>query len=128
MNDKSKLAPSTIGALSELHVVNDLLIRGFYVFRAVSPSCVCDLVAVHKSGECFRVEVKTGTTDASGKIRHSVAMHNNFDWMAIVSGNIKSGAKIYYVTRNGVGVFSGEDVSAVVLSCSGSRVFCSNLA
>ena len=34
---------ATIGAISELMVSADLLKKGYEVFRAVSPSCSCDL-------------------------------------------------------------------------------------
>jgi len=49
---------STIGATSELLVAADLLRRGFEVFRAVSPTCSCDL-GVLRDGRFLRVEVKT---------------------------------------------------------------------
>lgn len=48
-----------MGALSELLVCADLLKRGYEVFRAVSPSCSCDLIAL-KNKVCMRVEVRTG--------------------------------------------------------------------
>lgn len=49
---------STTGAIGELQVAVDLLRLGYQVFRAMSPSCPCDLV-VMKNGKAVRVEVKT---------------------------------------------------------------------
>lgn len=46
------------GAISELRVSADLLTRGFAIFRAVSQSCECDLIAM-KNKKLFRVEVTT---------------------------------------------------------------------
>ena len=52
-------SPSTVGAISELLVSADLMKKGFEVFRALSPSCSCDLIAA-KKGRLLRVEVRTG--------------------------------------------------------------------
>jgi hypothetical protein len=54
----SGLPSGTTGAISELLVSSDLLRRGYAVFRALSPSCSCDL-AILKGGRLFRVEVRT---------------------------------------------------------------------
>lgn len=51
-------APSTTGAISELRVCADLLIKGYEVFRAVSPDASCDLI-VMKRGVITRVQVRT---------------------------------------------------------------------
>jgi hypothetical protein len=50
----------TVGAISEMVVAADLMLRGYSVFRALSPSCYCDLIASNESGEVFHVEVRTG--------------------------------------------------------------------
>jgi hypothetical protein len=59
INKPLGLASATVGALGELLVAADLLIRGYEVFRAISPSCSCDL-AILKDGKLLRVEVRTG--------------------------------------------------------------------
>ena len=59
LNPRLGLAAGTVGALGELLVAADLLKRGYEVFRAMSPSCSCDL-AVLKNGKLMRVEVRTG--------------------------------------------------------------------
>lgn len=48
----------TIGAIAELMVAADLMKRGYEVFRALSPSCSCDL-AILKNGRLLRIEVRT---------------------------------------------------------------------
>jgi len=50
---------ATVGAIGELRVCVDLMGRGFDVFKAVSPSCPCDL-AVLCNGELAQFEVRTG--------------------------------------------------------------------
>ena len=40
MNDRYNLATGTIGTIGELKVSIDLLIKGYEVFRALSPSCL----------------------------------------------------------------------------------------
>ncbi len=52
------LPTPTVGALSELRAATDLMMRGYHVFRALSPSCPCDLVAMH-NGACLMIEVRT---------------------------------------------------------------------
>ena len=60
------LSPGTVGALSELIISIDLLRRGYEVFRALSPSCSCDL-AIFKNGQLKRIEVRTGWYTKTGK-------------------------------------------------------------
>ena len=52
------LSSGTIGAISELIISNDLLRRGYAVFRSLSPSCYCDLIAV-KNNKKYEIEVRT---------------------------------------------------------------------
>ena len=53
------ISPGTSGAINELRIVVDLLSRGFDMFRAVSPSCSCDLIGL-RDGRCYRIEVTKG--------------------------------------------------------------------
>jgi len=53
------LTTASIGAMHELIACADLLRRGWSVFRAVSPSCKCDLV-IMKGTWLLRVEVTSG--------------------------------------------------------------------
>jgi len=83
-NNPYNLPTATVGALSELKVAVDLLSRGYSVFRALSPSCSCDL-AVLQDHKLLRVEVKTGAYSTSGKVSDTFS-HNpkNYDVLAIV--------------------------------------------
>jgi len=56
-----KLDTGSTGAFGELIVCSDLMLDGYEVFRAESPSTSCDLIAM-KNGICFRVEVKTSSS------------------------------------------------------------------
>lgn len=55
----------TVGAMSELRVSTKLLQQGYAVFRALSPSCFCDIIAV-KNDEFLYLEVRTGRTSTNG--------------------------------------------------------------
>ena len=55
----TEIAAGTVGAMSEMEVALDMMNKGFAVFRALSPSCLCDLIAF-KDGKTLMVEVRTG--------------------------------------------------------------------
>lgn len=64
--DKS-ISTGTVGAMSEMVVAVDLMKRGYSVFRALSQSCLCDLVA-YKDGKSLLIEVRTGYEQDNGKM------------------------------------------------------------
>lgn len=66
---KLGLSVGTVGTVSELLVAADLLLKGHAVFRALSPSCVCDL-AVLIEDRLYRIEVTTGHVYPTGRITH----------------------------------------------------------
>lgn len=66
--DKS-ISSGTVGAISEMAVAIFLMSRGYSVFRALSPACLCDLIAI-KEDKITRVEVRTGYEDEKGKITY----------------------------------------------------------
>ncbi len=91
-NNGIDISSATIGAIGELKVCIDLLVKGYNVYRSVSPACPCDLAITHKE-KFIRVEVTTGHKSAQGKIFHNKKMDKNkFDVLAIV---LKSQEIIY---------------------------------
>lgn len=64
------LPPSTVGALSELRIATDLLTKGYYVYRSVSPNGPCDLIAMH-GNIIIRIEVSTALIKTDGKFSSS---------------------------------------------------------
>lgn len=81
-------------------VCSDLMFRGYSVFRSMSPTCKCDLIAM-KDSRLIRVEVKTGVTNLRGDVKPGGYLKpENFDSLAIVLGS-----KITYRSPR------GEDVS-----------------
>ena len=58
-NVPSGISTGTKGTISELRIAVDLLQKGYEVFRALSPSCSCDL-AILKDGKLLRIESRTG--------------------------------------------------------------------
>lgn len=81
--DHYDLSPGTIGAINELKVCVDLMIKGFNVFRCMSPNSPHDLI-ISKDKELLKVEVTTGTRYINGNIQHSPKNHHDFDVLAIV--------------------------------------------
>ena len=75
---------SYVGAANELRVCTDLLHKGWHVFRAEAPNGPFDLVAMHKDGRLYRVEVRTGQRLKNGQF--SVGRHGTYDILAIVVG------------------------------------------
>jgi len=73
-----RLAPGTIGAMSELVVCNDLMFHGFHVYRALSPNAWADLVAFRLNDpKPYLIEVRTGLKYKTGNI--SYAKHRRKD-------------------------------------------------
>jgi len=67
-NPKNKnLSAGTVGAITELKVSSWLMENGYAVFRALSPSCFCDLIAI-KDGESMNIEVRTGYISGTGNL------------------------------------------------------------
>lgn len=60
----------TIGAIAELAVCAELLRLGYAVFRAVSPACYCDLLAVGSDGCVRHIEVRSGSR-LGGKVYYA---------------------------------------------------------
>ena len=89
---------NTIGSISEMQVAVDLMRNGFSVFRALSQSCHCDLIAT-KLESVFRIEVKTGyKSPKTGKIQHPKLVSEKYDIFAAYERNE---AKVYYFWKNG---------------------------
>ncbi len=78
------LSTGTVGALSELRVAIDLMLRGFHVYRAQSPAAPVDLM-IFKNGELpLKVEVKTGH-ERNGHLYIPPLKTNNHDILAIAT-------------------------------------------
>lgn len=92
----------TVGAVSEYLVVIDLMERGLYVYRATSPSAVCDLMVCDFNGDFrLRVEVKTAQGGKDRKPFVDVTRNaGKFDILAVVNAD----GSIIYSTHNGIGL------------------------
>ena len=77
------LSSGTVGAVSELCVSSFLLNLGYSVFRALSPSCYCDLIAT-KNGIIYEIEVRTGKKKKdTGKIFFQKTTHGNISCFGV---------------------------------------------
>ena len=66
-NSKTDISSGSIGAISELVICSDLLKKGYAVFRSVSPSCFCDVIAI-KGDEVKKLEIRTGYRSTADKL------------------------------------------------------------
>jgi len=87
VNPCPNISPGAVGALNELRASVDLMLRGWEVFRALSPSSPCDMVAF-RNGTLLRVEVTTGyITPGTGKLAYSKHIKDKRDILAVVLHN-----------------------------------------
>lgn len=84
MRSNGALSTATVGAINELTASADLARQGFDVFRAVSPSASCDLVAL-KATVSLRIEVRTGRVTVDGKLTWPKEARGRFDHFAVVT-------------------------------------------
>lgn len=87
--NRTDLPANTVGALHELIVTADLLSKGYYVFRSVTPNSPCDLI-IQRGNLVLRVEVKTRRLLVNGtyiKPPMKNANPNQFDAIAFVDGS-----------------------------------------
>ena len=99
--DGIKIPTGTTGAISEFFASNDLLKKGYDVYRALSPSCFCDLI-VHKNGDIKKVEVKTGymrvvTPDSINKTPVHYPKHTNYFYDVIAV--VVNGEEVFYLDK-----------------------------
>ena len=69
------IASASVGSVSEMQVCCEMLKQGYSVFRTVSQSSFCDVVAI-KRGACLLIEVRTGYRDLSGRVSYPKQLHN----------------------------------------------------
>lgn len=58
-NPNIGLPSGTVGAITELFVSAELMKRGYEVYRALSPSCDGDIIAI-KNNELHKIEIRSG--------------------------------------------------------------------
>ena len=86
LGQELEIPASTVGALNELRAAVDLMARGYHVFRALSPSCECDLIAT-SNGQSLRIEVRTAYRGPNGKLHCRTIKSNKADILAAVMPN-----------------------------------------
>lgn len=76
------ISSGTTGAISELKASSFLMENGYSVFRALSPSCFCDIIAI-KGKETIKIEVRTGYKSESGKIYYPKRANGDIDFFLV---------------------------------------------
>lgn len=90
------LSSGTVGAISELMVSAQLLKEGWCVFRSLSSTAFCDIVAI-KNGTIRLIEVRTGTQSASGVISYPKITHGPITEYAVWVKNLN---KVFFYPVN----------------------------
>jgi hypothetical protein len=95
LNPTDELPSGKTGAVSELLVCAHLLRLGFDVFRAVSQSAPCDIIAT-KGNDVRRIEVRTGWRKRDGTLKAYIddGQKHKYDHMCVVSTD---GTEIFFV-------------------------------
>lgn len=92
----TSIPSNTVGAISELIVSSDLMKKGFSVFKSLSPSCFCDVIAV-KGDVTLKIEIRTGYKRANGTIFYPTKTHGKIDIFGIYDRNLD---KCFYFDLN----------------------------
>jgi hypothetical protein len=101
VTDGYKLSGNMVGAISELHIINDLLKKGFAVFRQISMSNMFDIVAI-RDHETYFIEARTGYISDAGKITYPPKIHPKANLFGIC---IRNGWEVKYLSKDGNEVF-----------------------
>lgn len=101
---------ATVGAIYELVVAADLMDLGYHVFRCLSPSGSCDLVALHEN-VVMRVEVGTGVKTSLGNVSSGKHIRNvdRRDLLALVADD----GTIHYYPKKPPPTYSPEGSGVV---------------
>jgi len=81
-----EIPTGSVGAMSEMYVAGYLLENGYSVFRAMSPSCYCDLIA-KKNGKTLEVEVRTGYMSTDNKLSFPTLLRGSADTYGVWERN-----------------------------------------
>lgn len=85
---------NTVGAITEIEIAADLMKKGYFVFRALSPACFCDLIAI-KNNKFLKIECRTGyQSEITEHISFSKKSHGDVNCFAVYLANKN---KIYYL-------------------------------
>jgi hypothetical protein len=80
----SKLNATTKAAIGETLVAADLMAKGFFVYRCLSQTGPCDLIAYGKSG-LLRIEVRCGSVGRDGRLTCALPESGRYDILAIMA-------------------------------------------
>ena len=98
--NNSLLPSGTVGCISEILISVDMMNRGYSVFRALSPACFCDLIAV-KDGHSLRIECRTAYKNKTGNLCFSKEKHGEIDIFAL------------YVPKNNEFIYLENDAKTI---------------
>lgn len=80
-----ELAPAKVGTMNELLVAAELIRRGYSVYKSVCKCDSCDFIIKDRADRLLRLEVTTGTVDASGALAHFPKSFAHAEVIAVVT-------------------------------------------
>lgn len=87
----------TVGAAAEMLIATDLMLKGYAVFRSLSPSCFCDLIAC-KDTKIIRIECRTAyRNQITGSVSFPKKIHEQADIYGLY---IPSSKEIFYFEKD----------------------------
>ena len=97
--DGCPVSPGTAGAIGELRAAADLMLLNLPVFRALSPSCPCDLVVLH-GAELLTIEVRNGYRNL---VNQAIVCSNNHQGADLFAVYLRAEDSVHYssVTKRG---------------------------
>lgn len=78
----SNIPTGTVGAITEIEICADLMRKGYAIFRAMSPACFCDVIAI-KDNKIFRLECRTGYYNQNNSPAFASTIHGEIDYFAV---------------------------------------------
>jgi len=76
----------TVGAITEMRVASYFMQKGYNVFRSLSPSCFCDLIAI-KDKEILKIEARTAYLSEHGTLSFPKKTKGNIDIFGLYIAN-----------------------------------------
>ena len=93
------------GAKVELEVAADLMDRGYYVYRNLSPTGPVDMIALHPNGQILKVQATVGDRGKTGEAKGCNSHQDTPLWDVLA---VRYPDKVRYFLRSGAEIFSHD--------------------
>lgn len=112
----TSISSATVGAISEMAVAIELMKTGWAVFRALSPSCECDLIA-RKNGSPIRIEVRTAYRNATGGVFFPSSQRDTPSRHDVIAAFVRNENKAYWFDNERKPIEDIEKLTEFIHAC-----------